>query len=188
MAAKAETLTEWMQRYVDGDVHGFDQLYESLAPIVLRCLRRWVGNQTLAEDLTQETFLRVHRARHRYRRGAPVAPWVLTIARRLSIDALRARGASTVALTSDGALPEPDRAPNPHAEDPQELIAAVRKAVATLPEAQRQVVALHKLEGRSMGQIATAMGITEQAARLKAHRGYKKLRVRLASLMGRPVD
>ncbi len=188
MAAPDQELTQWMERYVDGDIRGFEEIYQVLAPLVLRCQRRWIGNQSLAEDLTQETFLRVHRSRARYHRGAPVAPWVLTIARRLSIDALRSRGAAKVKLTAEGELPERFELPDASADDPEHIIAAVREAVAELPEAQRQVVAMHKLEGISMREIAHAMGISEQAARLKAHRGYNKLRVKLASLIGRPVD
>ncbi len=84
-----QALTDAMGRYVDGDAASFRVVYDALAPVVLRCQMRWVGDAALASDLTQETFLRVHRARDRYRAGAPVGPWVITIARRLSIDALR---------------------------------------------------------------------------------------------------
>ncbi len=181
-------LIVWMECYADGDQRGFEELYRALAPMVFHCLRRWIGNSTQAEDLTQETFLRVHRARERYRRGAPVAPWVLTIARRLSIDHLRSRGAARVAITPNGELPETGVRDTRTDENLQELVAAVREAVAQLPDAQRKVVALHKLESQPMTDIAKALGITEQAARLKAHRGYKKLRVKLARLTGRSTN
>ena len=73
-----------MERYADGDADAFDEVWRTLAPVVRACQRRWIGDTALAEDLVQETFLRVHHARARYRSGAPVGPWVLTIARRLA--------------------------------------------------------------------------------------------------------
>ena len=167
-----------MDRYVDGDAAAFRALYAQLAPVVLACQRRWVGDPVRAEDLTQETFLRVHKARDRYRSGAPVGAWVLTIARRLSIDSLRRRAVAVDRVTSDGELPEPpalvDDGATPAELDA--LLSALREAVQTLPESQRQVVAMHKLEGLPLSEVAARLGINEGAARVRAHRGYERLR------------
>lgn len=168
-----------MLRYADGDTRGFDAVYGRLAPVVAACQRRWVGDPDLAADLTQETFLRLHHARMRYRPGAPVGPWVLTIARRLSIDALRRRGRGLERLTADGALPEPvadEAADGAAALDPEALMGELRAALETLPAAQREAVALHKLDGLPMAEVALRLGIKEGAARVRAHRGYEALR------------
>lgn len=176
-----------MERYVDGDAAAFRALYAQLAPVVLACQRRWVGDPVRAEDLTQETFLRVHKARDRYRSGAPVGAWVLTIARRLSIDSLRRRAVAVDRVTSDGELPEPpalvDDGATPAELDA--LLSALREAVQTLPESQRQVVAMHKLEGLPLSEVAARLGINEGAARVRAHRGYERLRALFA---GRGAD
>lgn len=179
-------LADAMLRYADGDARGFEVVYAALAPVVGACQRRWVGDAALAEDLTQETFLRVHRARGRYQPGAPVGPWVLTIARRLSVDALRRRGTRRERLSGDGTLPEiPVDAMEPpegagvgahRDESPEALMAALRAAVETLPESLRAVVALHKLEGLPLAEVAARLGIREGAARVRAHRGYARLR------------
>jgi RNA polymerase sigma-70 factor (ECF subfamily) len=174
-----------MGRYADGDPQAFDFVYETLAPVVQRCQRRWVGDPELARDLTHETFLRVHRARDRYRPGAPVGPWVLTIARRLSIDALRRRAAKRDRLTREGDVPEGVVMPREYDETPTELIEAVRDAIAALPEGQRAVVHMHKLEGKPLAEVARTLGIKEGAARVRAHRGYERLRKSLARLMTR---
>lgn len=177
-----------MGRYADGDPSAFEVVYAMLAPVVLRCMRRWVGNPTLAQDLTQETFLRVHKARERYRRGAPVGPWVLTIARRLSIDSLRRRAASKERLTFEGDLPEPKIEGLPDAGDerfPQWLVDELRAAIDALPESQRAVVAMHKLDGMPLAEVAAVLGIKEGAARVRAHRGYKRLRGLLAGVFSR---
>lgn len=175
-------LADAMLRYADGDARGFEVVYAALGPVVSACQRRWVGDPALAEDLTQETFLRVHGARSRYLPGAPVGPWVLTIARRLSIDALR-RGARRERLTGDGTLPEIAVEPletSSVGADPtlgtEALMTALRAAVETLPEGQRAVVALHKLDGLPLAEVAARLGIREGAARVRAHRGYSRLR------------
>lgn len=177
---EVQRLADAMARYADGDPRAFVLVYETLAPVVERCMRRWINDPALAEDLVQETFLRVHRARHRYRTGAPVGPWVVTIARRLSIDAHRRRGSNRVHLTREGAVPEVGVPPPEPVDDVSALVTEVRDAIAGLPESLRSVVQMHKLEGRPMAEVAEALGINEGAARVRAHRGYKRLRDRLA--------
>jgi len=178
---KHDPLADAMERYVDGDPRGFREVYAGMAPVVGRCLRRWVGDPTLAEDLVQETFVRVHRARARYRRGAPVGPWVLTIARRLSIDALRRKGRSREKLTRTGVLPDGGGAPaGPSPAEVEEVIAEVQRAVRELPPTLRDVVAMHKIEGRPLAEVATILGIKEGAARVRAHRGYQRLKKMLS--------
>lgn len=170
--ARYALLTECMGRYVDGDEAAFDVLFSILAPIVRRCHTRWV-NEGRADDLTQQTFLKVHQSRHRYRRGAPVGPWVLTIARHLAIDSLRKAGRSRERLTAEGDLPEL------HFErdtDGNAVIDAVREAVADLPPAQRDVIAMHKLEGLTFAEVAERLDIREGAARVRAFRAYDRLR------------
>lgn len=184
LSAAELALIDAMERYADGDPAGFETVYQGLAPVVNRCLVRWTGDLQLANDLVQETFLRVHNARARYRTGAPVGPWVLTIARRLSIDALRKRGRAKERLTREGAVPEPEEIP-PDEPTPQWMLQEVRDAIEALPESLRTVVSLHKLEGKPLAEVAEILGISEGAARVRAHRGYKRLRSALAGLFGR---
>ena len=175
-------LIEAMGRYADGDAAAFQTVYTLLAPTVTRTQRRWFDEET-ARDLTQKTFLRVHRARDRYQRGAPVAPWVVTIARRLAIDELRRRGRSQEEVTRGEHFPEVAVAP---AELPdRELTAAVREAVDALPDSMREVVRMHSLEDRPFAEVAAVLGIETGTARVRAHRGYQKLRETLAELAGR---
>jgi RNA polymerase sigma-70 factor (ECF subfamily) len=179
------SLIDAMERYADGDAAAFNGVYGPLAPVVRRCLVRWVGDPDLAHDLVQETFMRVHRARDRYLTGAPVGPWVLTIARRLSIDALRRRGRARDRLTREGELPEPQDVAPPDEPTPQWLVDEVRAAVAALPESQRLVVSMHKLEGRPLADIARDLDIQEGAARVRAHRGYQRLKEALGQAFKR---
>lgn len=177
--ARWQAVTDAMGRYVDGDAAAFERVYSELSPLLLANLRRWTGPQR-AEDLLQKTFLKVHRARHRYRRGAPVGPWILSIARNVAIDDMRRRGRAREDLTREGALPEPTNVEAPNAER-FEVIEAVRAAVDGLPDGQRNVVALHKLEERPFREVADTLGIKEGAARIRAHRAYGRLRSALSA-------
>jgi RNA polymerase sigma-70 factor (ECF subfamily) len=177
-------LTQLMNRYVDGEPAAFDQLYAQLAPHVRRRLVRLAGPDGV-DDLVQQTFMKVHRARHQWRRDTLVRPWVMTIARHLATDSLRARGARRDRVTDDGTLPELDLEPSDTA-CMEARARAVRAAIEALPESQRSVVELHKLEGRSFDDIAETLGISSGTARVRAHRAYGRLRVSLDSLLKSP--
>ena len=167
-----------MERYVDGDAVAFDTLFSQLRGPISASLRRWLRTDDKVDDALQITWMKVHNSRARYRRGAPVLPWVLTIARNVALDHLRSRVAKERSLDDETArrIPDADADPiNWSAEDEQEVVAAVREAVSQLPPSSREVVRLHKLEGRSMAEVAEILGIKEGAARVRAHRGYKAL-------------
>ena len=177
-----EALMRAMDGHAEGDAAAFAELYFALGPLVRRCHARWSGEST-ADDLTQQTFLCVHRDRARYGRGRPVKPWVLAIARHLSIDALRKRGRSLELLTREGALPDRGCAAD---VERRAVAARVRAAVEALPAGQREVVELHKLEEWSFSEVAGALGINESAARVRAHRAYYSLRDALRGLRTLP--
>lgn len=170
-------LEELMERYVDGDPSAFDALFEQLQTPLRGCLRRWLRTDDKVEDALQNTLLKLHKSRERYRRGAPVLPWVMTIARNVALDYLRSRVSKERNLDEESAARIVDDRPvvDWSEEDEKEVVAAVREAVEQLPPASREVVRLHKLEGRSMAEVAEILGINEGAARVRAHRGYKAL-------------
>lgn len=168
-----------MERYVDGDVAAFDALFRQVKGPLASSLRRWLKTDDKIDDALQITLMKIHGSRARYKRGAPVLPWILTIARNVALDHLRSRAARDRSLDET----ESARIPDTHdvealtwaAEDEREVIAAVQAALEQLPESSREVVRLHKLEGRPMSEVAEILGIKEGAARVRAHRGYKSL-------------
>ncbi len=167
-----------MERYVDGDDVAFDRLFSQLRGPISASLRRWLRTDDKVDDALQITWMKVHNSRARYRRGAPVLPWVLTIARNVALDHLRSRAAKDRSLDDETARRIPDERSQPFdwsSEDEQEVVAAVRAAIDQLPRSSREVVRMHKLEGRSMAEVAEILGINEGAARVRAHRGYKAL-------------
>src|SRR5882757_10929038 len=102
MDDEAREAAEVMTRYCAGEAAAFQRLYALLAPRILAYLRGLIGDRAAAEDLLQQTFLKVHEARSAYVRGANPIPWVYTIAHRTCLDELRKRKRSRVRLTKDG--------------------------------------------------------------------------------------
>lgn len=182
-------LEQAMARFASGTDAALGEVYDLAAPAVFTFLLRLCHDRALAEDLTQETFLRLHRARGLYRPGAPVMPWAYTIARRLFLDSARGRRHETAAQApprrggtpGDGAAASLSDAvaPGPSAEEllaDVELSGAVNDALARLPEAQASAFRLLKGEGLSVAEAADVMGTTKGAVKLRAHRAYQALR------------
>jgi RNA polymerase sigma-70 factor (ECF subfamily) len=150
----------------------------------LAFFRRTVADRAAAEDMLQATFLRVHAARHSYRKGAPVRPWLFTIAARVRIDELRRRYRLPGSFDEEAL----DRLVA-HEDDPGQSVdqsardLSVRSAVDRLPPSQRVVVHLHRFEGLSFAEIGAALGASEGAVRIRAFRAYAALRELLTPLV-----
>src|SRR6266481_7540657 len=82
-------LDRWMERYQQADPEAPAALVAALSPALLRFFRSQVASREQADDLLQETWIRIHRVRHTYRPGEPVLPWLYAIARRVRIDGYR---------------------------------------------------------------------------------------------------
>jgi RNA polymerase sigma-70 factor (ECF subfamily) len=170
-----------MARYAAGDEVAFQRLFALLAPRVRAFFLRSFSDATVADDLMQTTFLRLHRARASYREDLPLKPWVFTIAASVRRDELRRR----YRLPPHVGEPELEQAESTLAETPPENGAgddrtdAVRAAVMRLPESQRVVLHLHCYEGLTFEQIGQALGTTCGAVRVRASRAYERLREEL---------
>jgi RNA polymerase sigma-70 factor (ECF subfamily) len=182
---------ELMQRYQDGDAQAFRELYALAAPRLFGYLMKLTRSRALADDLLQHTFLKVHRARATYVRGADPLPWMYSIAHRTFLDEVR-KDKRAVVRTGGDDLPEvpaditgasADRRDEPRA-DPA-LAKAALDALADLPTGQREAVVLTKLEGKSVAEAAEITGATVGAMKVRAHRGYEALRRLLAKVTSR---
>jgi RNA polymerase sigma-70 factor (ECF subfamily) len=164
-----------MGSYLEGDMQAFRALFARHTPSIYGFLLHRTGDRALAEDLTQQTWLRVHAARHTFQRGARLRPWLYTIAANLRRDEYRGRPREE--MTRDGTLPEPPVQRDPaEAGEQRDLL---HRALAALPELYRDVIVLHRFHDMGFAQIAQVLGATEGAVKLRAHRGYLLLRERL---------
>jgi len=186
MSVPPRSEEELMCAYVAGDRAAFSQLFDGLAPRLMSFFRRTVAQQAVAEDMLQATFLRVHAARESYRMGAPLRPWLFTIAARVRIDELRRR----YRLPASADAEELERiADSESSPDPGESIdqsardLSVRRAIDRLPASQRTVVHLHRFEGMTFGEIGQVLGAKEGAVRIRAFRAYATLREQLKPLV-----
>ena len=139
---------------------------------------RSASGKPAADDLTQAAFLSLVKARERFRAGARFKPWLYAIALNAARDWRRRH---REVLTREGTLPT-TLAAEPASQSDAGLEKAVRAALNELPANQREAILLHRYEGLSFAEVAEALGASETAVKVRAHRGYERLRVKLRGL------
>lgn len=178
-----------MLRVAAGDESGFNYLIEKHHRAVMHFLFRMVHNQAVAEELTQEVFLRVYRSRESYRAEAKFTTWMYRIATNLAVnharDTRHERAAQNIYLDS----PDPETGTTPDVADDEptveqrilrdERMAAIRTHVMALPERQRMAVLMHKYQGMDYRQIGEVLKLSESATKSLLFRAYQTLRDRL---------
>ena len=180
----------------DGDAAAFEELVLRYQSRLLTVLEHLVGNRELAEDLAQEVFLRVFRARKRYEPGAKFSTWLFTIANNVASNARRSKsrrkevgvperngndsgpiGIDQIAKAASGLMPTRQL-------DKSESAQMVRLAVESLGERQRMALLLSKFEGMSYQDIAETMDLSVQAIKSLLSRA----RVNLKEILSPYVD
>lgn len=165
-----------MDRFAVGEDEAFGTLYQTLAPRIYRYLLRRTQDVARAEDLTQQTMLQIHRKRALFARGAEVGPWAFTIARRFLIDSARKQRRETAGRES---LLRSEPVAQPAGDEmlrAKELAHAIARELARLPLQQRVAFQMIKLDGLSVREVATQLGTSVNAVKLRAHRAYLALR------------
>jgi len=154
-------------------------LYERLGERVFRMLHRMTGDAAHAEDLTHDTFIRVHEARHQYDGTGSLSAWVFRIAGNLARDEFRRRRMRRerlVLLHPSGEAPAP--------RDP-ELRMVLESALGALSHDHRTVVLLHDVDGYTHPEIAEMLDIAEGTSRARLSRAREQLRIALGADTGR---
>jgi RNA polymerase sigma-70 factor, ECF subfamily len=166
-------LRDLMTRYQNADAAAVEELVVRISPPLLRFFGRSGAGPTEAEDLLQDCWIRIHRSRHTYRASEPVMPWIYAIARHTRLDAHRKRHRLESREVLVASIPEGlhQTAPEAVAEEDQ-----FARLVASLPEAQREVIMMLKVSGMSLEEVARATSSTPGAVKQKAHRAYTALR------------
>lgn len=160
-----------MVRYQQADTLATETLLNLLWPMLNRFFLSMPDSRPSAEDLAQETLLRIHRVRHTYRPGEPLLPWVYAIARHVRIDHFRSqRRRATREEALDGKTLDHKAAPA--SGDSRDL----EKLLAAIPESQREVLTMLKVLGMTVEEVARTTASTTGAVKQKAHRAYEKLR------------
>jgi len=175
-------LSELMSAYQAGDIMAFESLYTELAGPVRGYLRALTRDAARADDLLQETFFHVHRARHTYDPSRSAKAWIYAIAHNVFL--MWRRGAGRLERHESPAGDELPDVPIPAEAESLGTRELVRGALARLPQTQREALLLHHVEGLSFREVGEVQGTTALAAKLRAHRGMVGLRTLLAGEKG----
>ncbi|MDJ0852969.1 MAG: RNA polymerase sigma factor [Myxococcota bacterium] len=174
-----------MLAFSQGEAHAFDALFRRWSGPLLRYLERMVRNRATAEELVQEVFLRVHRARDRYAPEARFSTWLYRIATNVALNELRRpRHRAPHGSTDDETTPELP-ASGPPADDlvdARRLGRAAAAGLEGLPEKQRAALCLTAIEGLSYAEVAEALEVTDKAVKSLVHRARSTLAVQLADV------
>jgi RNA polymerase sigma-70 factor, ECF subfamily len=168
-----------LERLRAGDARAFEELVIGYQHRVFGVALRMLGSRAEAEEIAQEVFLRAYRAIREFRGEARLGTWLYGIAARLCLNRLAspdrrlARGDEALA---DVAAPTPDAA---GAAERAELDAALRAAIAELPEDRRLVLVLRDVEGLSYDEIAETLAIDPGTVRSRLHRARLQLKEKL---------
>lgn len=154
---------------------GLERLVRDHGEVVWRFATGLLGDPVEAEDVAQETFVRVHRSLEGFRGESSVRTWILSICRNACIDRLRRRRAPVVSLE---ALREDGHDPAPPVDDPAEghaVRALVARGLARLPSEEREAFVLVDVLGLSGVEAAETCGIPPTTLRSRLHRAHDKL-------------
>jgi RNA polymerase sigma-70 factor, ECF subfamily len=167
-----------MAAYQAGDFAAATALIDRISPQLHRFFIAQSASRADADDLLQETWLRIHRVRHTYRPGEPVLPWFYAIARHVRVDHYRRAiriGAREQKLDDLPEMAAPAKGGSGRAGTLEEML-------APLPESQREVVEMLKVAQMSLEEVARATSSSVGSVKQKAHRAYKKLRETMGAM------
>lgn len=167
-----------------GDVRAFEILVSRHQRATFNLALRFLNDSDEAEDLAQEVFIRVYKAAETYSPDAKFTTWLYTIVRNLCFNALRQRKHAVMISMDDEIMPELPAKP----DDPisrisrRELRAKVVMAVGALPTNMKMAVILSKYHGMQYEEIASIMGCSVNAVKLRIHRAKAILAEELSAL------
>ena len=179
-----------------GDEQSFALLLQRYRSPLVNFLYRMVRNREQAEDLAQEVFIRVYRARADYVPNAKFTTWLFRIATNLALNSVRDNRHQRMEISLDAPAiadaEEGDERPldvaDKHPDIEQHLVEQVRRrmirhAIEKLPEKQRAAVLLHKYQELDYNEIAKILECSESALKSLLFRAYESLRIELAPLV-----
>ena len=171
-----------MASYQTGDPAAATALIHLLSPSLHRYFLADPASRAHADDLLQETWLRIHRVRHTHRPGEPVLPWLYAIARHVRIDHFRKASRTTAREEKLSEATHIDETAS--VEDAP--LEALEVLLAPLPARQREVIEMLKVGGMSLEEVARATSSTVGSVKQRVHRAYKRLRQSISAMKTGP--
>lgn len=166
-----------MRKAQDGDQLAYRAVLHAMLPAVRSFARRRIADESLVDDVIQDTLLTIHKLRHTYDPSRPLLPWVAAITSARAIDALRKCGRSqSREVTDDTAMAE---AADTNAGEPVERLATeqeLNRLLGKLPERQRRIVEMVKLREMTLDDAAAESSLSLPAVKSLLHRAFASLR------------
>ena len=173
---RGEIWQDWAIAAQEGNAQAYNNLLREIAPFIRNVLVGGLANPDWADDITQEVLISVHKSLKTYSPERPFRPWLMAIVNFRRTDFLRKHYNSR----SDKQAPLDDlefqkmHVTNPdHAGEYKDI----EKALGTLPEKQRKVFQLMKIQGFSAQEVANEMNMSVSAVKVSAHRTMNKLKM-----------
>lgn len=176
-----------MRRVAEGDSGAFEALVHRHSASLYRFAFRIVGHEDAAQDVVQETFLRLWRHAGKYEPSRPFKTWLYTIARRVALNAARSASARRAREMEEESAIEDVADLRPTAEEvlsSWQRQEAVRRALAALAPRQRMALVLHHYEGMSYQEIGQVMGVRVSAVESLIFRARRALASALGDVLG----
>jgi RNA polymerase sigma-70 factor (ECF subfamily) len=177
--------TQLMMRFKQGDLDAYEELVRRLHRGVIRLAFQYLRSSSESEDIAQEVFIKLYKARARWEPRASISTWVFRITVNACLNVVRSRkSARTVSLdtpTEDGdrfdeAIPEPGTVTPGELLQDDETAHAVRRAIDQLPDTQRTAILLNRFEGLSYAEVAEVLGVSEAAVKSMLFRARQALK------------
>lgn len=182
---------ELIERFQEGDLYAFDLIVRRYKDQLLNFIYRFLGNQREAEDVVQDTFLRVYRNRRAYKRVAKFSTWIYTIAGNLAKTELRKRKRRRIFSISDLGYDEKDYEISDVEFNPEDQVDGVIKGeiiqreISRLPPKFREVIVLRDIQELSYEEISKIIKVPIGTVKSRVNRGRLKLQKRLKHLLER---
>jgi len=176
----------WMERIKQGDTEALRQLIEAHQHRIVGAVAKMLGDESDAEDIAQQVFLRVWKSASRYEPTAKFTTWLYKITRNLVFNELRRRRRHpTQSMDASAEDDRPFQAPDPGAKPPDtsllddEMQAAIQRAIDALPEIQRMAIVLRRYDDVSYEEIAEILDLSVPAVKSVLFRARTELREKL---------
>lgn len=171
---------EWpdlMRRAQDGDQLAYRLVLRAMLPAIHRLARRRIYDEALAEDAVQDTLLTIHRLRHTYDPARPLLPWIAAITSARAIDALRRTGRSRrFEVEDETAMVAAEDTGSTRPEEKLDNERDIARLLGLLPERQRMMVEMVKLQEMSLDAAADESRLSVSAVKSLLHRAFARLR------------
>ncbi len=173
-------------RFAAGDPDAVRRVYDQFGRLVFTIANRILGNRSLAEEATQQTFVQAWRGAASFDTGRELGPWLATIARRVAVDIHRRESRRATVSIEDASPRDSALITMPPSVDQIYHVWQVREAVDALPPDEREIVRLQHLDQLTHGEIAERLGMPLGTVKSRSFRAHKLLADRLGHLREAP--